>query len=55
MPSHPSKPETLAGDPGLATAGGTPAPRSFFRSLFSRTQLGSYAEAWAALSLDGIQ
>jgi hypothetical protein len=25
MPSHPSKPKTLAGDPGLATAGGTPA------------------------------
>ena len=39
MPSHPSKPKTLSGDPGLATAGGTlrlrsgqaVAPQSFFR------------------------
>jgi len=39
MPSHPSKPKTLAGDPGLATAGGTlrlrsgqaVAPQSFLR------------------------
>jgi len=30
MPSHPSKPKTLAGDPGLATAGGTPVLQSLF-------------------------
>jgi hypothetical protein len=33
MHSHPSKPKTLAGGPGLATAGGTPALQSFFRNL----------------------
>ena len=33
MPSHPNKPRTLAGDPGLTTAGGTPALQLFFRSL----------------------
>ena len=30
MPSYPSKPKTLAGDPGLATAGGPPALQSVF-------------------------
>jgi hypothetical protein len=41
MPSHPSMPKTLAGDPGLATAGGTPALQS--PSLFSFCTVSSGA------------
>ena len=60
MPSYPSKPKTLAGDPGLATAGETlrlrsgQAPSASLRagcrrySVFSR--YGGFSQAVKALA-----